>query len=204
MSRSIYIVDDDDDVRASLHALLGTRSNLLIYSYRSGDAFLTAVSELDPGVVLLDIHMPGLSGIDVLKALSDGDELFPTIVLTGQGDIAISVQAMKLGASDFLEKPYDPRILFEAIDIGFARLEQSDAEAARASDARTRVASLSDRETQVLQLMIDGLPSKVIAARLDISSRTIEVHRAHLMTKLGASNLSQTLRIAFAAAFVTP
>jgi len=204
MSRFAYIVDDNDDVRASLFALLNKRSNLLIYSYRSGDAFMAAFPELEPGVLLLDIHMPGLSGIDVLKAVSKAGMAFPTIVLTGQGDIGTSVQAMKLGALDFLEKPCIPQLLLDSLEEGFVRLDQKGAESARTDDAEARITSLSDREKQVLSLMIDGLPSKSIATRLDISARTVEVHRAHLMAKLGASNLSHTLRIAFAAGFVVP
>ncbi|WP_404709898.1 response regulator transcription factor [Sphingomonas sp. MMS24-J13] len=196
--RNIYIVDDDDAVRASLQSLLATRPNLLVRTFRSGDAFLAEVKELDRGVLLLDVHMPGSSGIDVLRALPDSRQ-FASIVLTGQGNITLAVDAMKAGALDFVEKPYEHLALLQMVEGAFSRLETDSADAARVESARAKLARLSGRETDVLKGLIDGQANKVIAHHLDISPRTVEIYRAHLMEKLEVRSLSEALRVAFAA-----
>ncbi|MGK6355991.1 response regulator transcription factor [Sphingomonas sp. DT-207] len=198
MTRTIYIVDDDDAVRASLHSLLSVRSDLVVRSYRSGDAFLEEAAELDPGVLLLDFHMPGATGLDVLQAL-DGKARFVPVVLTGQGNVGLAVQAMKAGALDFLEKPYEAEVLMQVIDNAFARLEENSEEAARLNAAEAKIAKLSPRETDVLKGLIEGRSNKIIAYELDISPRTVEIYRANLMEKLEVRSLSEALRIAFAA-----
>lgn len=198
MTRAIYIVDDDDAVRASLHSLLSVRSDLVVRGYRSGDAFLEQVSELDPGVLLLDFHMPGSTGLDVLNALS-GTPRFVPIVLTGQGNVGLAVQAMKAGALDFIEKPYEAETLMLLIDTAFSRLEEDNEAAARISAAEAKIAKLSPRETDVLKGLIEGRSNKIIAYELDISPRTVEIYRANLMEKLEVRSLSEALRIAFAA-----
>jgi two-component system response regulator FixJ len=196
--RNVYIVDDDDAVRASLQSLLATRPNLLIRSFRSGDLFLAEVAELDPGVLLLDVHMPGSSGIDVLRGLTDPRQ-FASIILTGQGNITLAVDAMKAGALDFVEKPYDHLALLQMVEGAFSRLEADGADAARVDAAKAKIERLSGRETDVLKGLIDGHANKVIAHHLDISPRTVEIYRAHLMEKLEVRSLSEALRIAFAA-----
>jgi two-component system response regulator FixJ len=198
MTRTIYIVDDDDAVRASLHTLLSVRSDLVVRGYRSGDAFLEEAAGLDPGVLLLDFHMPGATGLDVLQAL-DGKARFVPVVLTGQGNVGLAVQAMKAGALDFLEKPYEAEVLMQVIDNAFARLEENSEEAARLNVAETKIAKLSPRETDVLKGLIEGRSNKIIAYELDISPRTVEIYRANLMEKLEVRSLSEALRIAFAA-----
>jgi len=198
MTRTVYIVDDDDAVRASLHTLLSIRNDLLIRSYRSGDAFLQEVSDLDPGVVLLDFHMPGATGLDVLNALNKNPK-FVAIVLTGQGNVGLAVQAMKAGALDFVEKPYEAEVLMQLVDAAFARLEQGSEAAARVNAAEAKIAKLSPRETDVLKGLIEGRSNKIIAFELDISPRTVEIYRANLMEKLEVRSLSEALRIAFAA-----
>ena len=198
MTRTVYIVDDDDAVRASLHTLLSIRNDLLIRSYRSGDAFLQEVNDLDPGVVLLDFHMPGATGLDVLVALNK-DPKFVAIVLTGQGNVGLAVQAMKAGALDFVEKPYEAEVLMQLVDAAFARLEQGSEAAARVNAAEAKIAKLSPRETDVLKRLIEGRSNKIIAYELDISPRTVEIYRANLMEKLEVRSLSEALRIAFAA-----
>src|SRR3954470_963660 len=145
MSRTIYIVDDDDAVRASLHSLLTVRSDLIVRGFRSGDAFLQDVNELDPGVLLLDFHMPGATGLDVLIALDDSPRFVP-IVLTGQGNVGLAVQAMKAGALDFVEKPYEARTLMDVIDHAFSQLEQTGEAEARTQNAKAKIALLSPRE----------------------------------------------------------
>jgi len=198
MTRTIYIVDDDDAVRASLHSLLSVRSDLVIRSYRSGDAFLAEAGELDSGVLLLDFHMPGASGLDVLHKL-DGNSGFVPIILTGQGNVTLAVQAMKAGALDFVEKPYEADLLLQIVDSAFSRLEADTDAAARVDLASAKIAKLSPRETDVLKGLIEGRSNKIIAYELDISPRTVEIYRANLMEKLEVRSLSEALRVAFAA-----
>ena len=200
MIRNIYLVDDDDAVRASLHGLLSLRSDLVVRNFRSGDQFLERAAELEAGVLLLDYHMPGKNGIEVLQQLGTSSPVrFLTIVLTGEGNIDIAVQAMKAGAVDFLEKPFEKAQLMVALDAGFARLERREEAATTGHDAEVRIAALTAREQEVLQGLARGHPNKTIAYDLGISPRTVEVHRANLMTKLEVRSLSEALRIAFAA-----
>ena len=198
MTRTIYIVDDDDAVRASLHSLLSVRPDLIVRGYRSGDAFLEQEAELDPGVVLLDFHMPGSSGLDVLLKLDRSPKFVP-IVLTGQGNVGLAVQAMKAGALDFIEKPYEAEFLLKVIDQAFSKLEEDGEAAARTATAEAKIAKLSPRETDVLKGLIEGRSNKIIAYELDISPRTVEIYRANLMEKLEVRSLSEALRIAIAA-----
>ena len=198
MTKSIYIVDDDDAVRGSLHSLLSVRSDLIIRAFRSGDLFLEMLAELDPGVLLLDFHMPGSTGLDVLNAVAD-DSRFVAIILTGQGNVGLAVQAMKAGALDFIEKPYEAEFLMTAIDLAFSRLEEGSEAASRVSVAERKIEKLSPRERDVLKGLIEGRSNKIIAYELDISPRTVEIYRANLMEKLEVRSLSEALRIAFAA-----
>ena len=200
--RNIYIVDDDDPLRASLQSLLSVDRRHVVRAFRSGDAFLQQAEELDPGVTLLDFHMPGVNGIDVLRALGPMGNKFVSIILTGQGDVSLAVQAMQAGALDFLEKPYEPTRLLATIEIAFERLEQGNAAIERAEAAKARIAKLSSRETEVFKGLIDGRPNKVIAHELSLSPRTVEIYRSNLMDKLEVRSLSEALRIAFAAGLV--
>jgi two-component system response regulator FixJ len=203
MIRNIYLIDDDDAVRASLHGLLSLRSDLVVRNFRSGDQFLERVAELESGVLLLDYHMPGKNGIEVLQQLgAPSPARFLTIVLTGEGNIDIAVQAMKAGAFDFLEKPYKADALMEAIDKAFDRLEHDSAGSAQIETARAKVAVLSPRERDVLTGLIEGRSNKIIAYDLAISPRTVEIYRANLMTKMGVRSLSEALRVAFAAGLI--
>ncbi|MFZ5746587.1 MAG: response regulator transcription factor [Pseudomonadota bacterium] len=199
MTNTIYIVDDDDAVRASLHSLMSVRPDLVIRGFRTGDDFLGEAPELDPGVVLLDFHMPGSSGMDVLEAILPDAPKFAPIILTGQGNVTLAVQAMKAGALDFIEKPYEAEMLLRTVDAAFSRLAEDSQEAARVEEARVKVDKLSPRETDVLKGLIEGRSNKIIAYELDISPRTVEIYRANLMEKLEVRSLSEALRIAFAA-----
>lgn len=201
MSKTIYIVDDDDAVRASLHSLLSLEPNLVVRSFRSGDAFVQDIADLDPGVVLLDMHMPGSSGLDVLAQIR-GDARFVPIVLTGQGNVGLAVQSMKAGALDFVEKPYEADVLLTLIEAAYSRLDQTNEAETRIQSARAKIARLSPRETDTLRGLIEGRSNKVIAYELDISPRTVEIYRANLMEKLEVRTLSEALRIAFAAGIV--
>lgn len=201
-TRSIYIVDDDQSVRTSLQSLLSTQSNLMIFGYRSGNDFLENVKELEPGCILLDYDMPGANGLDVLRAIAGLPRRFGPIILTGQGATPVVVQAWKLGALDFLEKPCDPAVLLDVVEHAFATIEQSHLAASQAQRAQAAIGGLSPRERDVLMGLVDGQANKVIAHSLNISPRTVEIYRANLMAKLHVRSLSEALRIAFAAGLI--
>jgi len=202
MTKCIYLVDDDDAVRASLHSLLSLQSDLAVRSFRSGDLFLAEMDTLTPGVLLLDFHMPGSNGIDVLHAIHKVSNRFAAVILTGEGNVALAVEAMKMGALDFVEKPYEAETLLRIVDVAFSRLAQDSAASAHAEQARTRIEGLSPRERDVLMGLIEGRANKVIAYELDISPRTVEIYRANLMTKLHVRSLPEALRVAFAAGLI--
>jgi len=196
--RMIHIVDDEEAIRRSAGFMLKT-SGYAVLTYASGDAFLQAAKDVEPGCVLLDVRMPGMDGLEVQKAMAERGIAMPVVVLTGHGDITVAVRAMKGGAVDFIEKPFEKVVLLTAITAAFERLDDAGARAARAGDAAVAIAALTNREQDVLRGMAQGLPNKTIAFDLAISPRTVEVHRANLMAKLQVKNLSEALRIAFAA-----
>jgi two-component system response regulator FixJ len=196
--RLIHIVDDEEAIRRSTSFMLKT-SGYSVATYDSGTVFLRDVKHLDPGCVLLDVRMPEMDGLEVQQALLDRGVNLPVIILTGHGDISIAVRAMKMGAVEFLEKPFEKTLLLDAIAAAFERLDDSEKSAARAAQAHVLISGLTGREQEVLKGLTDGLPNKTIAYDLGISPRTVEVHRASLMSKLGVRSLSEALRIAFAA-----
>ena len=196
--RMIHIVDDEDAIRRSAGFMLKT-SGYAVSTYASGDAFLQAARDAEPGCVLLDVRMPGMDGLEVQKAMAERGIAMPVVVLTGHGDITVAVRAMKGGAVDFIEKPFEKAVLLTAITAAFERLDDAGARATRAGDAAVAIAALTSREQDVLRGMAQGLPNKTIAFDLAISPRTVEVHRANLMAKLQVKSLSEALRIAFAA-----
>ena len=195
--RMIHIVDDEEAIRRSAGFMLKT-SGYAVSTYASGDAFLQAAKEAEPGCVLLDVRMPGMDGLEVQKVMAERGIAMPVVVLTGHGDITVAVRAMKGGAVDFIEKPFEKAVLLTAITAAFERLDDVEARAARASDAAIAIAALTNREQDVLKGMAQGLPNKTIAFDLGISPRTVEVHRANLMAKLQVKSLSEALRLAFA------
>jgi two-component system response regulator FixJ len=194
----IHLVDDDEAIRRSASFMLRT-SGYTVKTYLSGVEFLDAVGDITPGCILLDVRMPGMDGIEVQQTLRQRGIFLPVIVLTGHGDVNIAVQAMKAGAVDFIEKPFEKAILLRAIESGLERLEESGRNLARAEEAQARLQILTPREQDVLQGLVRGHPNKTIAYDLGISPRTVEIHRSNLMTKLDVSSLSEALRIAFAA-----
>jgi two-component system response regulator FixJ len=197
-SRRVHIVDDEDAIRRSASFMLKT-SGYAVSTYASGVEFLQKAREVEPGCVLLDVRMPGMDGLEVQAAMGERGISMPVVVLTGHGDVSVAVRAMKGGAIDFLEKPFEKAQLLEAIGQAFARLDDLEGRAERAKDAAITVAGLTARELDVLRGMTNGLPNKTIAFELGISPRTVEVHRANLMVKLQVKSLSEALRIAFAA-----
>lgn len=196
--RLIHIIDDEDSVRRSASFMLKT-SGFSVQAWASGVAFLKEVRHVELGCILLDVRMPEMDGLEVQRTLHERGVTMPVIILTGHGDVSIAVRAMKAGAVDFIEKPFEKEVLLGAIEAAFERLDASGEANTRAEEAAVVLAALSPREREVLEGLAQGLPNKTIAYDLGISARTVEVHRANVMTKLGARSLSDALRIAFAA-----
>jgi len=196
--RMIHIVDDDEAIRRSAGFMLKT-SGYAVTRFASGAAFLRDAKTLEPGCVLLDVRMPEMDGLEVQRRLAESGVAMPVVVLTGHGDVSIAVRAIKAGAVDFIEKPFEKILLLGAIAAAFERLDDASGRSARATDAAVAIAALTPREQDVLRGLAQGLPNKTIAFDLGISPRTVEVHRANLMTKLQVNSLSEALRIAFAA-----
>lgn len=196
--RTIHLVDDDEAIRRSASFMLRT-SGYLVKTYPSGIELLDAGDDVAPGCILLDVRMPGMDGLQVQQALKSRGILLPVVVMTGHGDVNVAVQAMKAGAVDFIEKPFEKAVLLSAIEAGFSCLERAGKRHARAEEAQVKLQVLTPRELDVLQGLVRGHPNKTIAYDLGISPRTVEIHRANLMTKLGVASLSEALRIAFAA-----
>ena len=197
-TRLVYLVDDDAAVRRSVGFMLKT-SGFKVTSYETGVDMLRSAATLKDGCILLDIRMPGMDGLEVQQALQEKGVLLPVIIMTGHGDVGLAVKAMKAGAVDFIEKPFAKETLISSIDESFRRLSRKEATDDRKKDANMRLQSLTPRERDVLDGLAQGLPNKTIAYDLGISPRTVEIHRANLMIKLGVRSLSETLRIAFAA-----
>ena len=194
----VHIIDDEEAIRRSTSFMLKT-SGYAVQNWPSGAAFLKDVRHVEPGCILLDIRMPEMDGLAVQAALVERGVTMPVVILTGHGDIGTAVQAMKAGAVDFLEKPFEKKALLGAIEQACERIAAADDRAARAAEARTVLGALTPREHEVLEGLAQGLPNKAIAYDLGISPRTVEVHRANLMAKLDVKSLSDALRIAFAA-----
>ncbi len=196
----IHVVDDDEAIRKSLAFLL-TMSGHAVRVHESATDFLACAGQLGDACLLTDLRMPDMSGIDLLRKLRELGIVLPTVVISGHGDIPMAVQAMKAGALDFIEKPFDDSVLLKAIDRAVGSLREQPRENAEAVSVRERIAQLTERERQVLGGLIRGLPNKSIAFELDISPRTVEVHRAHVMTKMQAKSLSELVRLALSAGF---
>ena len=194
----VHLVDDDEEIRRSIGFMLKT-SGYRVRTHESGVELLKVTTGLESGCILLDIRMPGLDGLEVQRALSAKGLGLPVIIMTGHGDVGLAVQAMKAGAVDFIEKPFEKAVLLSAIEHGFERIRRSAAVGERAGHAATRLKALTGREREVLDGLAQGMPNKTIAYDLGISPRTVEIHRANVMTKLGVRSLSEALRIAFAA-----
>ena len=196
--RLVHLVDDDEAIRRSVGFMLKT-SGFHVRTYQSGVELLKAAGNLEPGCILLDIRMPGMDGLEVQAALRYKGITLPVIIMTGHGDVTLAVQAMKAGALDFIEKPFEKAVLLSALEHGIDRLKRSAANVERADEAAVRLQALTPRERDVLDGLAKGLPNKTIAYDLGISPRTVEIHRANLMSKLEVKSLSEALRIAFAA-----
>lgn len=197
-ARLVHIVDDEESIRRSASFLLKT-SGFRVHVHEGGAAFLKQLRHAEPGCVLLDIRMPEIDGLEVQRRLNEAGAGLPVIVLTGHGDISSAVTAMKAGAVDFLEKPFEKARLMQALEAGFERLDRGHQAQIEGHEAEVKLAALTPREREVLAGLVRGDPNKTIAYDLGISPRTVEVHRANVMTKLGVRSLSEALHIAFAA-----
>jgi len=191
----VHVIDDDTDVRQSLAFLLST-AGFAVRVHESASAFLQILSEVQEGCIVTDVRMPGVDGIELQRRLAADGVKLPVIVMTGHGDIALAVDAMKAGAIDFIEKPFDDDVLIAAIKTALARRAGDRERHARAAEVRDRMKLLSERERQVMEGLIAGKPNKIIAYELGISARTIEIYRANVMTKMQADSLSALVRMA--------
>jgi two-component system, LuxR family, response regulator FixJ len=198
----VHVIDDDDAMRESLEFLLRT-AKIDVRTYDSATSFLKAMPDDATGCIVTDVRMPGMSGVDLLRELKARGSPMPVIVITGHGDIQLAVEAMKVGAVDFLEKPFDDEVLFAAVKAAFGRLEKDSQRDAERMELNKRIATLSVREREVLDGLVAGKPNKIIAFDLGISPRTVEIYRAHVMTKMNAGSLSELVRMALLAGVLT-
>jgi two-component system response regulator FixJ len=191
----VHVIDDDADVRQSLAFLLST-VGLAVRVHESASAFLEILPEIREGCIVTDVRMPGVDGIELQRRLAAGGVKLPVIVMTGHGDIALAVEAMKAGAVDFIEKPFDDDVLISAIKTALTRRAGDRERNARVAEIRDRLKLLSERERQVMDGLIAGKPNKIIAHDLGISARTVEIYRANVMAKMQADSLSALVRMA--------
>lgn len=201
----VHVVDDDEAVRRSLAMLLAS-VHLRATTYPSAEALLavaTTSEGLEPGCILVDVRMQGMDGLSLIEALRRQGVTLPTVVVTGHGDVQLAVRAMRAGALDFVEKPYSEDRILEAVGGALTALRIADQRRALQIQAEAQVAALSPRETEVLAALVSGKANKVIGFELGISPRTVEVHRANLMEKLGVRSLPEAVRIGLAAG-ITP
>jgi two-component system, LuxR family, response regulator FixJ len=194
----VYVIDDDEAMRDSLDFLL-VSADFNVTLFETALNFLDALPGLDFGCVVSDVRMPGLDGIELLKRMKAANSPFPIVIMTGHGDVPLAVEAMKLGAADFLEKPFEDDRLIGMIEAAIRQAELAAKSEAVTLDIAARIATLSPRERQVMEGLITGLSNKLIARDYDISPRTIEVYRANVMTKMQANNLSELVRLAMRA-----
>jgi two-component system, LuxR family, response regulator FixJ len=194
-SQVVHVIDDDADVRQSLAFLLST-AGLAVRVHESAVAFLRALPDAQDGCVVTDVRMPEMDGLELQQRLKEMKVGMPVIVITGHGDVHLAVSAMKAGAIDFIEKPFDDDTLLTAIRSALTRHADDTQRQSRAAEVRARMETLSDREREVLDGLVAGKPNKIIAYELGISARTVEVYRANVMTKMRADSLSELVRMA--------
>lgn len=198
--RTVHVIDDDEGVRVSLSFLLEMH-DLPAKTYASASEFLDVAETVSGGCVVTDVRMPGMTGLDLVRRLKERKVDLPVIVITGHGDVPLAVEAMREGVFDFLEKPFDEEALFNSIQTALDAEAKTGRQHAERERFESMIATLSGREKDVLRGVIVGKLNKAIAHELGISPRTVEVYRANVMTKTGASGLSELVRIALLAGF---
>lgn len=191
----VYVVDDDQAIRESLVLLLES-SGRLARAFSDSASFLEGFEQGVPGCVIADVRMPGMSGLDLQRHLKTKGIELPVIIITGHADVAMAVQALKDGASDFIEKPFDEDVLARSVDAALDQNQQAFRDRRVLDDIRARAAELTPREREVMDLVVQGLANKAVAAELNISVRTVEIHRGRVMEKMHAGSLSELVRMA--------
>ena len=194
----VHLIDDDEDVRRALAFLLGT-AGLAVKVYESASAFLEKCEDFESGCVVSDVRMPGIDGVELLRQLQQKRARMPVVIMTGHADVPLAVAAMKAGAVDFIEKPFADDVLLAAIQVAFERDRNTGRPASEIAQIQARIASLTPREKEVLDGLLAGYPNKTIAYDLGLSPRTVEVHRANVMTKMAASSLPELVRMTLVA-----
>ena len=196
--KTICVIDDDDAVRDSLQALLGS-TGLSVTTYSDGTSFLDDYKPENISCALIDVRMPDIDGIELLERLAKRENLPPIVIITGHGEVEMAVKALKIGAFDFIEKPFEPDALIERVNAAVRWGESKLANKQKVKEAKGRLDILTPRETDVLKCLLTGLSNKAIARELDLSPRTVEVHRARVMDKTGVESLSHLVRLSLLA-----
>ncbi|HET7680966.1 MAG TPA: response regulator FixJ [Xanthobacteraceae bacterium] len=198
----VHVIDDDEAARESLEFLLRS-AKLQVRAYDSARGFLQNLSSVKAGCIITDVRMPDVSGIDLLRKLHEMDFGIPVIVITGHGDVPLAVEAMRIGAVDFLEKPYDDEALLASVRSALSQGDKGAPQNREKAELHERLATLSNREREVLEGLLAGQPNKIIAYNLGISPRTVEIYRANVMTKMKAGSLSELVRMTLVAGIQT-
>jgi two-component system response regulator FixJ len=193
--QTVFIVDDDEAVREGLGALLAAK-RYKVETFASAEDFLAALQPGRTGCLVADVRMAGMSGLDLQRELGRRGQPIPTVIITGHGDVPLAVAALKAGAVDFLEKPFDSDAILASVEEALRRAGRRPETGFDPAEIAARAAGLSAREREVMDLVVAGHPNKVVAHRLGIAIRTVEIHRARVMEKLGARNLSELVRMA--------
>jgi two-component system response regulator FixJ len=199
---TVFVVDDDEAVRKSLRLLLKSLGMPAV-AHGSAEEFLAAYDDEQPGCVVLDVRMPGMSGPELQDELNRRGALIPVIFITGHGDVPMAVEAMRHGAVDFLQKPFSDKDLVDRIQLALTADRRNRETIGAKDQIRARIAALTPRERQVLDLVTQGKSNKVIAGDLGASPRTVEIHRSHVMEKMGATSLAQLVRMTMIAGIGT-
>ena len=202
-ARKVHLIDDDADVRSAL-ALLLKSAGFDVTPWPDARAFLERKAGVAPGCIVTDVRMPGISGLQLLERLDAEADGWPVVVVTGHGDVAACRRAFRGGAVDFLTKPVDEQVLLEAIEAGFARLEERTAASRETAEAALLLRRLTGREREILDMVARGWATKEIARALDVSPRTVETHRANLAEKLGTTSVAEMVRIVLAGGSAIP
>jgi two-component system response regulator FixJ len=198
---TVYVIDDDDAVRESLEFLLKT-AGIAACGFESAKAFLEVLPRINSGCIITDVRVPEITGIDLLRRVKESGFDIPVIVITGHGDISLAVEAMKIGAVDFVEKPFDDDLLLASVRTALSKGADSAKHKGEVADIQAKLMALSNRERQVLEGLVAGKANKAIAFDLGISPRTVEIYRANLMTKMVANSLSDLVRMAMMAGII--